>query len=370
MNILTIFNNKGGVGKTTLTFHLAHALSELGHRVLMIDLDPQCNLTIYAIDPEEIGKIWEEEDAFIEDFSAARKGIDEADFDKLNAGKRSIHFLLKPTEDGTAEPKSLSKSYEVSKNLSLIPGRLTLHLFEAKVGERWSGVYQGDPLAIRTATRIREIANQYADEEGYDIVILDTSPSLGALNRTVLSSADAFIIPAAPDLFSLYGIRNIGSALAIWKKQFNSIFHFLSDSKRNLFPPHFVKFIGFTLYNAKRLQGSKTTNNLGLATAHFNYAQKIPETIFEHINPEDMIAAPEKLLKESMGKGAVIHGHNTLPSMAQKYHLPMWQLPDCGVLEPSDTSTIKGNRGVYDETRTKYHTLAKDITKRLGMLAK
>ncbi|WP_226941362.1 ParA family protein [Janthinobacterium violaceinigrum] len=46
MKILSVFNNKGGVGKTTLTYHLAHSLSELGNKVLIIDADPQCNLKL------------------------------------------------------------------------------------------------------------------------------------------------------------------------------------------------------------------------------------------------------------------------------------------------------------------------------------
>ena len=52
VRLISVFNNKGGVGKTTLSFHLAHALAELGHRVLMVDLDPQCNLTINCMDVE------------------------------------------------------------------------------------------------------------------------------------------------------------------------------------------------------------------------------------------------------------------------------------------------------------------------------
>jgi cellulose biosynthesis protein BcsQ len=60
MKIISIFNNKGGVGKTTLTYHLAHALALMGKRVLMIDSDPQCNLTIYGVETEELHKIWEQ----------------------------------------------------------------------------------------------------------------------------------------------------------------------------------------------------------------------------------------------------------------------------------------------------------------------
>jgi cellulose biosynthesis protein BcsQ len=73
MKIISVFNNKGGVGKTTLTFHLAHALGEMGYRVLLMDLDPQCNLTILSLDMEAIHDIWAIEDAFIDDFDAARK---------------------------------------------------------------------------------------------------------------------------------------------------------------------------------------------------------------------------------------------------------------------------------------------------------
>lgn len=67
MKIISVFNNKGGVGKTTLTFHVAHALSEMGYKILLIDADPQCNLTICSLDQEYIHKIWEMEDPFIDE---------------------------------------------------------------------------------------------------------------------------------------------------------------------------------------------------------------------------------------------------------------------------------------------------------------
>ena len=63
-DIITVFNNKGGVGKTTLTYHLAYALSEIDKKVLLIDLDPQCNLTIFALDMKSIHDIWVVEDEF------------------------------------------------------------------------------------------------------------------------------------------------------------------------------------------------------------------------------------------------------------------------------------------------------------------
>lgn len=363
--IITIFNNKGGVGKTTLTYHLAHALGEIGRKVLLIDLDPQCNLTIVSMDMESIHDIWAIEDPFIEDFAATRAKNGEVAFAGITASPRSIHFLLKPTEDGTAELDRLPPPISLDPNVDLIPGRLTLHLFEAKIGERWSGIYQGDPLAIRTATRVRTMAYEYAARNGYEIVIFDTSPSLGALNRHLLSLADGFIIPCAPDLFSVYGIRNIGDAMRTWRKQFESIFHFISDEKRSNFPSSFVKFMGYTLYNAKRY--SKFNDSLNLAKAHQNYAIQIPTTIHGAIAKNNMIPM-ETVADKSIGDNAIIHSHNTFPSMSQKYHMPMWKLPDSGVLEPADRSTIGGNQHAFRETKIAYHKFAGDFLSRVALL--
>lgn len=363
--IVTIFNNKGGVGKTTLTYHLAHALGELGKKVLLIDLDPQCNLTIIALQMDLIHDIWTAEDQFIEDFATARDNAGRKAFTAILEKPRSIHFSLKPTEDGTAEVEKLPPSISLQENVHIIPGRLTLHLFEAKIGERWSGIYQGDPLSIRTGTRVRALAHEYAELHGYDIVILDTSPSLGALNRHLLSLADGFIIPCSPDLFSVYGIRNIGDALRTWRKQFESIFHFLSDQKRLNFPDRFVRFMGYTIYNAKRY--SKHENDLNLAKAHMNYAIQIPDTIKSSIDQENRLRM-EGLLDHSIGENAVIHSHNTFPSMSQKYHMPMWELPDCGILDLEDRSTIGGNQHAYRDTNAAYKKFAADFLKRLDLL--
>ncbi|KXV23659.1 hypothetical protein AD936_21900 [Gluconobacter japonicus] len=365
MKILSIFNNKGGVGKTTLTYHLAHALAEQGKKVLMIDMDPQCNLTIYSLDEETIAKIWLPEDKYIEDFKSARESDSQQEFLHLTKSTRSIHFSLKPIEDGTEELKNLPPPAALNTNLDLIPGRLTLHMFEGKVAERFSSVYSGDPLSIRTATSVRSMAEEYAKIYGYDIVIIDTSPSLGALNRNILIQADAFLIPANPDLFSLYGIRNIGEALKLWKRQYDSIFTLISDAKRHSFSRQFVKFIGFTLYNSKKLQGSKSTNHLGIAKAHFHYASLIPSTIIKAIPSEQLIDIKKFSLEESIGGGSVIHGHNTLPSMAQKYHKPMWLLPASQELEAEDASTIRGNRKIYEATCNAYAIFAQDVINRL-----
>lgn len=360
---ISVFNNKGGVGKTTLTFHLAHALAELGKKTLIVDLDPQCNLTIFALPDEIIWEIWSKEDDYIDDFNSSREKA--VDFENMLASPRSVHFVLKPSEDGTAELPTLPPPFSLTDRLDILPGRLTLHLYEDKISSRWSDVYQGDPLAIRTVTRARSIADEYAREHGYDIVIFDTSPSLGSLNKTIISLVDGFVIPCNPDMFSLYGIRNIGNSLSIWKKQFDTIFHLLSSEKRSHFPDDFVRFLGFTIYNARKYTGN---NDWDLATAHYNFAQKIPETIKDFIKKEIRSHLSAQQLATPIGETAVMHSHSTLPSMAQKYHLPIWKVPSSPNLEVSDKSTIAGNRATYEGTRSKYIQFAEDVLDRLDTL--
>lgn len=366
MKAISIFNNKGGVGKTTLTFHLAHALAAIGKKTLIIDLDPQCNLTILGMDEEELHNIWLEEDPFIDDFQSARDGLSAKEFDSLVSKVRSIHFLLKPTEDGVAEIGKFAPPKSLATNLDLVPGRLTMHLYEDKISGRWSDVYQGDPLAVRTVTKIREIAESYSKQFGYDFVIMDTSPSLGILNKVIISTTDGFLIPCMPDMFSLYGVRNIGNALTIWKKQFDTIYHLLSDEKRKNFPKNFVRLLGFTIYNAKKYSGENKPWNL--ATAHYNYAMQMPSAIQEFIRPEIRNHLNDETLSQPVGKIEIMHTHNTMPSMAQKYHLPMWKVPSCTQLEHADSVTITGNRAAYEGTKEKYIKFAEDLLSRMQSL--
>ena len=365
MKAISVFNNKGGVGKTTLTFHLAHALAEMGIRTLVIDLDPQCNLTILGMEEEELHKIWLKEDDFVDDFQAAKDKMPQSEFSQMLSEPRSVHFLLKPTEDGISELDNLVPPVPLTNNLDMIPGRLTMHLYEDKVAGRWSDVYQGDPLAVRTISKPRELAEMYAAQRGYEVVIMDTSPSLGALNKVIISTTDGFVIPCMPDMFSLYGVRNIGNALAVWKKQFDTIFHLLSDEKRKMFPANYVRLLGYTIYNAKKYTGATPWD---LATAHYKYAMEMPVAIRDYIHPEIRDHLSEQLLSHPIGETAIMHTHNTLPAMAQRYHLPMWRVPSCENLEQSDRSTILGNRAVYEATRGKYIEFANDLLSRMESL--
>ena len=364
MKSIAVFNNKGGVGKTTLTYHLGYALAELGYKTLLVDLDPQSNLTLFGLDPEQLHNIWQVEEAFIDDFVQARDENQEK-FEDIASNVRSIHFLLKPTEDGTNEPECLPEPLKLHNNLRMIPGRLSIHTYEDRIASRWSDVYRGDPLAIRTITQIRNFCQAYAEKHSYDYVVIDTSPSLGILNKVIISTVDGFLVPCMPDMFSLYGIQNIGKSLQDWKRDFDTIFKLLSDAKLSHFPKNFVSFLGFTIFNAKKYTGSSEWD---LSKAHHNYAKQIPATIQKYIDADHRRHLTEGQLEEPIGEMAIMHSYSTLPNMAQKYRTPMWKVPSCANLKASDKSTIAGNSQRYIDTQTCFHTFAKDLLTRLNRL--
>jgi len=370
MKIISLFNNKGGVGKSTLGYHLGNALNEMGHKTLFIDLDPQCNLTICSIDAERLHKIWEDEDPFMEDYEKAM-----LENPLINETARSIHFLLKPTEEGLSDPERLPPPIKLDNNLHLIPGRLSLHKYENKLAERWNGVYQGDNLAIRTITNIRNICEQYSEKYSFEYVIIDTSPSLGILNKIIISTVDGFFVPAQPDMFSLYGIRNIGNSLESWQKEFETIYSLISEEKRKKFPKRFVQFLGFTIYNAKKYTSGH--NDYNLADAHDYYLKKIPDTIENFIKPCNRNHLNDKMLHEPIGGSSIIHTHNTYPSVAQALKCPMWKVPDKydslpteekESLKENNFEVNRGSYGKYRATKNGYVAFAKSLIERIGTL--
>ncbi|HEY7199188.1 MAG TPA: ParA family protein [Candidatus Dormibacteraeota bacterium] len=189
---IAFFNNKGGVGKTTLAYHLAHMVSRLGHRVLAVDLDPQANLTSAFFDEERMELIWE-------------GGEDGTVFGAVEPILKGLGDIRVP------EPA------EVADNLWVLPGDLSLSRFEDRLSDSWPRGYEGDEAAIRVTTAFHRMSRVAASSVAADVVLLDVGPNLGAINRSALLAADWVVIPLAADLFSLQGLRNLGPTLRTWR---------------------------------------------------------------------------------------------------------------------------------------------------------
>ena len=193
--ILTFFNNKGGVGKTSLVYHLAWMFSEVGKRVIAVDLDPQSNLTAAFLDDDAIEKLWAEGDSGSTMYQAVRPLAKVGDI---------------------AEPK-LQK---ITDGLFLIPGDIALSGYEDFLAGEWPSSLGDKNLyrPMRILSSFWQVMQLAAPLANADVILVDIGPNLGAINRSVLIAADYVIIPLGADLFSLQGLRNLGPTLRDWNK--------------------------------------------------------------------------------------------------------------------------------------------------------
>lgn len=367
MKTISIFNNKGGVGKTTLGYNVAASLSGLGYKVLVVDLDPQCNFTIYSIGEDAIEKLWEEEEPYISDLAKERTRVGEAEFTKILSRPRSVHFILKPIQDGSAGFDKLIPPLEVRDNFHIIPGRPSMYSYENTISSRWNGVVGRDPLSIRTISAFRKLAEDYSNEYEYDFVFFDTSPNLGAMNKVAISTADGFIVPCLPDLFSLYGVKNIGAAIAEWNEEFKTINYVLRGQYNDELPRAQAKLIGYLIYNAKKYSNrGDNENKWDLAIGHYKHALQIPEAIRASMPESALVDLEDEYADLPIANTAIMHTHNTLAGMAQSYKLPMWDIPSYEFLNEEDQATVRGNRSDYEVTKYKYQFFVMNMLSRLG----
>lgn len=204
---LTIFNHKGGVGKTTITVNVAFALSRLGRRVLLVDSDPQANLTSYLI-----------EESVVDDL------LDNSD----GPSGSTIWSALKPVVEGSGGFKRV-KTLEVDENVALLPGDIRLAEFEQELHNLWGECFQRKIRGLRGTSALSELVNSVAERVEADIVFYDSGPNIGALNRVILLDCDHFIVPAACDLFSLRAIKTLGHTLATWVTDWRTILELAPD---------------------------------------------------------------------------------------------------------------------------------------------
>lgn len=194
--VLTFFNNKGGVGKTSLVYHLAWMMSEIGYRVLACDLDPQANLSAAFLDEDRLETLWSDD--------PGPKGA-------------TIYRCVEPlARVGDWEAPTLQ---DISRTLKLIPGDLALSGFEDRLSREWPEAMGSADLyrPFRIITAFWSVMQAGATAMQATIILVDVGPNLGAINRSTLIATDYVVVPLAADLFSLQGLRNLGPTLKAWR---------------------------------------------------------------------------------------------------------------------------------------------------------
>jgi cellulose biosynthesis protein BcsQ len=205
---IALFNHKGGVGKTTLTVNIAAALASLGKRILLVDADPQCNLTSYLI-TEEVLDEW----------------LDQSD----TSDGVTLWTALRPVAQGTGNPIQIAPVELGIKNIYLLPGDIRLSDFEQELTQMWSDCFQRKIRGLRGTNALSELVNRICRDHHVDFVFYDCGPNVGPLNRVILLDCDYFVVPAACDLFSIRALKTLGQTLASWVSDWRAIYQFAPD---------------------------------------------------------------------------------------------------------------------------------------------
>ena len=187
MKTIAFFNNKGGVGKTTLVYHIAWMAAELGKRVLAIDLDPQANLTTMFLNEDALEKLWPEE-----------------------GGNKSILTCISPIIEGLGDIAE-APLQKIRPEIHLLPGDLGLSQFEDKLSDSWPRCLDGDKAAFRVITAFYRIIYRAAETVNADITLMDIGPNLGAINRAALIASDFIVMPLARRTLLSTGAEKFGA---------------------------------------------------------------------------------------------------------------------------------------------------------------
>lgn len=193
------FNNKGGVGKTTLLANLAANLAlNFDLKILVVDADPQCNLTQYVLSDDDFISIYEDDTK--DDIS-------------------TIYSVIHPLSIGKGYSNTLPIIKSENFGFDIIIGDPRLALKEDLLAQDWRDAKAGGIRGIRTTLVFSDLI---AKADDYDLIFFDMGPSLGAINRSILLTTDGFVVPMSIDIFSSWALKNIGSAIEQWKKEFKN----------------------------------------------------------------------------------------------------------------------------------------------------
>ncbi|EJC1449861.1 TPA: ParA family protein [Vibrio parahaemolyticus] len=173
MNVWSVANQKGGVGKTTSTVTLAGLLSQKGHRVLMVDTDPHASLTTYL-------------------------GYDS---DTVSSSLFDL-FQLKTFTRDTVKPLILQTELE---GMDIIPAHMSLATLDRVMGNR-----SGMGLILKRALQ--------AVSQDYDYVLIDCPPILGVMMVNALAASDRILIPVQTEFLAMKGLERMIRTLTIMQK--------------------------------------------------------------------------------------------------------------------------------------------------------
>lgn len=320
---IALFNHKGGVGKTTTTFNLGWMLADKGKKVILVDCDPQCNLT---------GMVLGFKDA--------------EDFESMYAsdGVTNIRDGLAPAFESRPahiEPVKCA-AIKGQPNMFLLPGHIGLAEYEVTLGIAQQ--LTGSLVTLQNLPGASHyLFTKTAEKYAVDYILIDMSPSLGPINQNLLTTSDYFIVPMFPDYFSAMATVSLASILPKWTAWATHCkgLDLLKDAIYP-FPDKNPKFLGTIIQNFRVREGNPTA-------AFRQWIEEIKEGVQSKLVPvlskNDMLLSDELYQKASLiGSGVTLRplffdeiasqpiiqlsDFNSLIACSQEHQAPVFNLTD------------------------------------------
>ncbi len=320
---LALFNNKGGVSKTTTCFNLGWMLAERGHTVLMVDADPQCNLTGMVLDLSEAEAL--------DNYYAEHPGANL--MEALAPAFESRPVPLEPVECVQVEGRP---------GLYLVAGHVGLAEDEISLGiaQQLSESVQALKNLPGSFHHLFEIT---AAKYKADYVLVDLSPGLGSINQNLVATADYFIVPTSPDVFSVMAVDSLARVIPRWVGWARRAAELEALSSADYpFPTPDLKFLG-VIVQRYRLRSGQPTVGFG------KYFDRLKDAVTNRLN--SALAKAGVMLADDAYQGAgldegiwlaSIPDFNTLIADSQRNRKPVFALTQ---------SDVERVGSVWDNTR-------------------
>jgi cellulose biosynthesis protein BcsQ len=293
LKTIAFYNHKGGVGKTTLLFNLGLALTKRDRKVLFVDGDAQANLTSISLSESQVEDVYDR--------------------------KATIYDGLAPLVEGSGDI-SLIVPTQIRDNAWVLPGHIQLSVFEEIAPEGWTGALAGNPRGFRVSTAIYRLMTLVAEHIQADYVFLDLGPNVGALNRAALLASDGFVIPMAPDLFSMTALPSVGQSVSRWAEEWEIAQG--SAKRRGL-------DLGFNMPHGKPVPLGYISQQFAVyrkrpAEAYRRWISKIPREYQKGVlEPLEAIGIP---IPSARGKIGEVRNLSSLIPMAQSNRSAVFEL--------------------------------------------
>ena len=315
---LVLFNHKGGVGKTTLTVNLAHALVEAGKRVLLVDTDPQCSLSSFYLEEKFLDRMLDESET---------------------ANGNTLWSALRPVSEGTGSTKSINL-VRIRDRLHIAVGDIRLSHFENTLADCWNLCLSRNRRGYFCTAALSNLVDHFVATTKADFVFFDAGPNIGPLNRAVMLDCTHFIVPAACDLFSMRALKTLGFALSEWVTTWDRVREMAPDQSPLLVgTPKLLGFVpqGFRVYRGE------------MAASPLTFLSKLESRVLEFVWKPLQIAYGLSIKDRPTAlKLGQVKFFGALVTEAQKKGLPLWEVSG-------------GNAGGKEKAHDEFAAIAKRV---------